>query len=64
MKLFKVGDKARIISVPDKEKHWLNEVVTVGTIGGFGYEEDDVCVISDTKMMLYLKESQLEKIDT
>jgi hypothetical protein len=63
MKLFKVGDRARIICVPDKYNDLLNEVVTVVPIGGIGYEEDDICVILDSKMMLYLKESQLTKVD-
>jgi len=62
MKLFKVGDKARIISVPEKDKHWLNEVVTVVETGGFP-EDDDIMAMTATKQMLPLKESQLTKID-
>jgi len=62
MKLFKVGDKAKIIHMPEKGKHLLNEIVTVIPIGGFGIEEDDICVRTDTGMMLFLKENQLTKI--
>lgn len=62
MKIFKVGEKARIIHMPEKGKHLLNEVVMVIPIGGFGIEEDDICVTTDTGMMLFLKESQLIKI--
>ncbi len=62
MKVFKVGDKPRIISVPEKEKHWINKVVTVVAMDGFGYEEDDICVRTDTGQMLNLKEHQLKKV--
>jgi len=60
--MFKVGDKARIIDMPKKGKHLLNEEVTVIPMGGLGIETDDVCVKTDTGMMLYLKESQLKKV--
>ena len=62
MKVFKVGEIARIIHMPEKGKHLLNEVVTVIPMGGFGIEEDHICVTTDTGMMLLLKESQLTKI--
>lgn len=61
MKLFKVGEKAKIIHMPEKGKHFLNEAVTVIPIGGFGLEEDDICVRTEAGMMLMLKESQLKK---
>ncbi|OHB97678.1 MAG: hypothetical protein A2W74_09860 [Planctomycetes bacterium RIFCSPLOWO2_12_38_17] len=62
MKVFKVGEKAKIIDMPEKGKYLLNEVVTVTPIGGFGIEEDDICVKTDTGIMLFLKETQLKKI--
>jgi hypothetical protein len=62
MQQFKVGDKAKIVHMPDKGKHLLHEVVRVIPIGGFGVEEDDVCVVTETGMMLFLKESQLTKL--
>ncbi|HHT9104502.1 MAG TPA: hypothetical protein ACFYD7_01360 [Candidatus Wujingus californicus] len=62
MKVFKVGEKAKIIGMPEKGKHLIDEVVTVTPIGGFGIEEDDICVKIDTGMMLLLKETQLKKI--
>ncbi|MBM4055650.1 MAG: hypothetical protein FJ264_13515 [Planctomycetes bacterium] len=62
MKMFKVGDKAKIIDMSEKGKHLLGEVVTVIPIGGFGIEENDICVKVDTGMILHLKEHQLRKI--
>lgn len=44
MKIFKAGDKARIIDMPEEDKHLIGEEVTVIPAGGFGIETDDVCV--------------------
>ena len=62
MKVFKVGEKATIIHMPEKGKHLLNEIVTVIPMGGHGIDDDDICVRTDTGMMMFLKESQLRKI--
>lgn len=65
MKKFKIGDKAKIIQIPTKGSHLVNKVVTVVPIGGFGYEEDDVCVkLEDDGTIFFVKEHQLQKIST
>lgn len=62
MKEFKPGDKARIVEMPEKGRHLIGKVVTIGRIGGFGYENDDVAVKLENGDHLLLKEHQLEKI--
>ena len=62
MKAFKIGDKAIIVSMPEKGKSLVNETVTVIKLGGLGTEEDFVPVRTDTGTMLLLKENQLKKI--
>ena len=63
MKLFKNGDKAKIIQAPENAKSFLNEIVTIISIGGVGLADDDVCVKTGTGVMLALKEHQLQKIE-
>jgi len=62
MKIFKVGDKAKIIDVTEKGRHLLNKQVTVIQEEGFGIEIDDVCVRTESGSVLRLKEHQLAKI--
>lgn len=45
----------------EKDIHLIDEFVTVIPIGGFRIKEDDICVKTDTDMMLFLKETQLKK---
>ena len=61
MKKFKVGDRSKIIDMPEKGRHLIGKVVTIIPMGGFSYEKDDVAVMLDRRMLL-LKEHQLEKI--
>jgi len=63
MREFKVGDKARIVEMPEKGRHLIGEVVTIIPIGGFVPEDDDVGVrLENGEQLYYLKEHQLEKI--
>ena len=62
MEIFKVGDKARIVDMPDKDKGLVGEEVTIVPAGGFGVETDDMCVRTGTGMMLYVNKSQLRRI--
>ncbi len=63
MKAFQIGDKARIIDAPERGEHLINKIVTICPIGGFGYEEDDVCAqLEDGGMLMFLKEHQLMKV--
>lgn len=64
MKEFKAGDKARIVEMPEKGKHLINEIVTIIPIDGFGYEDDDVIAVLEDCTMLFLKEHQLAKISS
>ena len=61
MKKFTVGDRAKIIDMPEKGRHLIGKVVTIIPMGGFS-EKDDVAVMLDRRMLLLLKEHQLEKI--
>lgn len=46
--------------MPEEGKQFMGEIVTIVPIGGFGYAEDDVIAILKNRIMLYLKENQLE----
>lgn len=63
MRTFKVGQKARVIDMPAKGIYLLGEVVTILPIGGFGIEDDDVVVATESGTMLFLKEHQLAKLE-
>ena len=64
MKEFQVGDKARIVETPDKGKHLIGKVVTICSIGGFGYEDDHVNAVLENGAMFQFKEHQLAKISS
>ena len=62
MEKFQVGDTARILDAPQKEKHLINEVVKVISVGGNGLAGDAVGVRLEDGTMLILKEHQLKRI--
>lgn len=62
MKVFRPGEKARIIYMPKKGEHLLNEIVTILHTAGIGIEEGDTMVKTEIGTVLFLNESQLEKI--
>lgn len=62
MTKFQPGEKARIIYMPEKGEHLFNEIVTVLNTSGIGLEEGDVLVKSEIGTVLFLNESQLEKV--
>ena len=59
MKTFRVGDKARIVDMPDGGKPLLGQSGTVVKIGGFGIEVDDVMLRTEAGKMVYFKDHQL-----
>lgn len=63
MRVFKVGQKARVISMPAKGIYLIGEVVTILLIGSFGIEDDDVVVATEAGTMLFLKEHQLVRLE-
>ena len=64
MKEFQVGDKARIVETPDKDKHLIGKIVTIWSICGFGYEDDDVNAVLENGAKFQFKEHQLTKISS
>lgn len=63
MKVFQVGDKARLIQLPTERRHLINKIVTICPIGGYGYEDDDVCVqLEEGGSSFLIKEHQMVKV--
>jgi hypothetical protein len=63
MHSWKMGDRARIVLMPERGKHLVGQIVTVGRIGGFGIEPDDVAVRGPGGM-LFVSADQLAPVDS
>ena len=63
MKILKIGDKVKVVGVPEKQKYALNMKGTVIPIEKDKYSDNDVMVELENKKLICVKEYQLVKTE-
>ena len=63
MKILKIGDKVKVVGVPENLKYALNMKGTIIPIESDDYSDNDVMVELENKKLICVKEYQLVKTE-